>query len=252
MHSVIDDLINENITVKIKTTTTTEKPKSAVEIYLELLQNMIKPTKEALVLPESLSDPVDIGVFAAGNEEGNIDYSDYHYEEFLSNQAVLNHFNEEDLLIGDSFETEGNINLMLETEGDHIVQDTTPRATKMFNSAFPELYRDLIISDKMSDQEGNEEAFTSNFKNKLVEKRVRKRRKQSNGPDDTKDVSAESTTTTRAEEPPPSATSETPSITFLQPLKPKFVDDDSDLDKDLLIMTSSGSLYGKKSFSSTG
>ena len=67
VQSVLDDLIKENVTIRV---TTTEKPKSAVEIYLELLQSMIKPSHEEQVLPD-ISPVVDIGVFADNNNEGN-------------------------------------------------------------------------------------------------------------------------------------------------------------------------------------
>ena len=239
VQTVIDDLIRDNITVKIKTTTT-EKPKSAVEIYLELLQSMIKPTHEEQVLLEEDSQ--------------DDEYQDYYYQEFLSNQAVLNNFSEEDLLIGDSFESEGNVNLMLETEAEQIVQDpTTTTTTERFNSAFPELYRDLTIFDKISSHERKEETVMRNLRHKFVEKRVRKRIKHKSQEEQKKDEGEESTTTTTTEATTEeSGPTETPSIIFLQSFKPRFVDENADLEKDLLVRTSSGSLYGKRSSSSTG
>ena len=247
VQTVIDDLLNENVTIKV---TTTEKPKSAVEIYLELLQSMIKPTHQQQVLPEN--EPfVDIGEFASNNEEGNIDYSeyDYYYEEFLSNQAVLNNFSEEDLLIGDSFETEGNINLMLETDEEKIVQEvhssSTVKPREMFNSAFPELYRDLEIFDKISSRDMTDK--TRNFRNKIVEKRIKKKAKLVKQPEENKDVRVDSTTTTEE-----TVSTERPNIQLFEPKKQRFVDEAADLDKDLVVMTSSGSLYGRKTSSSKG
>ena len=247
MQSVIDDLINENITIKV---TTTEKPKSAVEIYLELLQSMIKPTNEEQVLPDS-SPVVDIGVFANNdNNEGNIDYTDEYYEEFLSNQAVLDNFSEEDLLIGDSFETEGNINLMLETDEEQIVDQPTPTTEKtreMFNSAFPELYRDLEIFDQIS-RGRNKGSLTRNFRNRIVEKRVKKKVKKQKQSDEEIVVSVEITT-----EPVSTSTvTGRPHIHLDDLALPRFVDPKAELDKDILVMTSSGSLYGRKTASSKG
>ena len=238
VQTVIDDLIRDNITVKIKTTTT-EKPKSAVEIYLELLQSMIKPTHEEQVLLEEDSQ--------------DDEYQDYYYQEFLSNQAVLNNFSEEDLLIGDSFESEGNVNLMLETEAEQIVPDPTTTTTERFNSAFPELYRDLTIFEKISSHERKEETVMRNLRNKFVEKRVRKRIKHKSQEEQKEDEGGESTTTTTTETTTEeSSPTETPSILFLESFKPRFVVENADLEKDLLITTSSGSLYGKRSSSSTG
>ena len=245
MQSVIEDLINENITIKV---TTTEKPKSAVEIYLELLQSMIKPTHEEQVLPDS-SPVVDIEVFANNdNNEGNIDYTDEYYEEFLSNQAVLNNFSEEDLLIGDSFETEGNINLMLETDEEQIVDQPTPTTEKtreMFNSAFPELYRDLEIFDQIS-RGRNKGSLTRNFRNRIVEKRVKKRVEKPKQSDEEKVLSEEITTEQV------STSTGRPHIQLEDLAPPRFVDAEAELDKELLVMTSSGSLYGRKAASSKG
>ena len=246
VQSVIDELINENVTIKV---TTTEKPKSAVEIYLELLQNIIKPTNEEQVLPDS-SPVVDIEVFANDNNEGNIDYTNEYYEEFLSNQAVLNNFSEEDLLIGDSFETEGNINLMLETDEEQIVDEprpTTEKTREMFNSAFPELYRDLEIFDKIS-RGSKKGSLTKNFRNRIVEKRIKKRVKKPKQSDEEKVVSAEITT-----EPLSTSTvTGRPHIQLTHLSLPMFVEAEAELDKELLVMTSSGSLYGRKRASSKG
>ena len=246
MQSVLDDLIAENITIKV---TTTEKPKSAVEIYLELLQSIIKPTNEEQVLQDD-SPLVDIGVFANTNNEGNIDYTDEYYEEFLSNQAVLNNFSEEDLLIGDSFETEGNINLMLETDEEQIVEEPTPTKEKtreMFNSAFPELYRDLEIFDQIS-RGRNKGSLTRNFRNRIVEKRVKKRVETQKQSEEEKVVSEEITT----EKVATSTSTVRPHIQLSDLKLPRFVDAEAELAKDILVMTSSGSLYGRKTASSKG
>ena len=249
MQSVLDDLMLENITIKV---TTTETPKSAVEIYLELLQSMIKPTHEEQVLPDN-SPVVDIGVLANNNNEGNIDYTDEYYEEFLSNQAVLSNFSEEDLLIGDSFETEGNINLMLEEDEEHIVDQPTPTTEKtreMFNSAFPELYRDLEIFDQIS-RGRNKGSLTRNFRNRIVEKRVKKKIKKPRQSDEEKVVSEVITT----EQVATSTVTARPHIQLSDlrlPKLPRFVDAEAELDKDVLVMTSSGSLYGRRTASSKG
>ena len=78
------------------------------------------------------------------------------------------------------------------------------------------------------------------------EKRVKKRVEKPKQSDEEKVVSEEITTE------PLSTSTLRPHIQLEDLAPPRFVDAEAELDKELLVMTSSGSLYGRKAASSKG
>ena len=62
-------------------------------------------------------------------------------------------FSYEDILIGDSFENKGNLNFVGDNEYSdldyEIEEESNDDIDKMFNAAFPELYKDLVITKQI-------------------------------------------------------------------------------------------------------
>ena len=149
---ILDKLLAENlfITAEIK-----ERTKNPVDIYLELLGDIVKfedKTNESTTFNEEQSSIFEDDPEETTTELGVIDYSDdsnipeFYYDD---GPAIPEHIDQDDLLIGDSFENKGNIDLMSNDKSDFTLEETTTEQvstqSESFNVAFPELYKDLAI-----------------------------------------------------------------------------------------------------------
>ena len=180
---------------------------------------------------------------------GNIDYSDDHDFYDHHSNVPLN-FNPNDLLIGDSFENEGNINLMSNDKVDKIEEVAQPHSSEKFNSAFPELYKDLAIF----------KAPMKKSRKSDIEIRVKKR---AHIPNDNEThgaliTNANMKATTSTTTLPQIVTEETENVralfSNLEILNyPTFLNESMDnLDKKYLMKTSTGSVYGTTKLASKG
>ena len=151
---VLDELLENNLVVKAK-----ENTKDPVDIYLELLGNVVKFDDRTngtnLVEEDPSTDPLEYVTEETTTDLEIIDYSDdQNYPDFYDDQSSFpEHINQDDLLIGDSFENKGNIDLMSNDKSDFNLEQTSieqaPKEDESFNAAFPELYKDLAIFRKL-------------------------------------------------------------------------------------------------------
>ena len=254
IENIINDLKDQNITI---TAYFEEESKDPVDIYLELLENIVKPevnkTSSIKKLKSNLSDS---SIKLDEEDElqdaliGNIDYStdkDYHED----HSDIPFNFNPNDLLLGDSFENEGNINLMTNNKIDEAEEVVQPHSSEKFNSAFPELYKDLAIfkappkKSRMNDIEirVKKRAHISNTKDAVVIVK-----------DKTNKIAKDKTTTTAK----PVSTEENENFqSFVSDLEifnyPIFMNEPiHNFDKKYLVNTSTGSLYGTFKSASKG
>ena len=116
---VLDELLENNLVVKAK-----ENTKDPVDIYLELLGNVVKFDDRTngtnLVEEDPSTDPLEYVTEETTTDLEIIDYSDdQNYPDFYDDQSSFpEHINQDDLLIGDSFENKGNIDLMSNDKSD--------------------------------------------------------------------------------------------------------------------------------------
>ena len=253
IENIIDDIKIQNISISAYFK---EESKNPVDIYLELLENIVRPeVNSTSPINTAESDPVKSDSSIKLDEEdeqqdafiGNIDYSaDNDYYEDHSDIPL--NFNPNDLLLGDSFEYEGNINLMTTNDKvDQAGEVVQPHSSEKFNSAFPELYKDLAIfkappkKSRMND----------------IEIRVKKRAHTEDG---TVLIAAKDKITTSTTAQPEIATEAEVNENFqafISDLEifnyPIFMNEPIDkLDKKYLVDTSTGSLYGAFKSASKG
>ena len=243
--NVLDQLLAENLIVKADIK---EETKDPVDIYLELLGDVVKFEDKTNETNEEISlEPLKDVVEETTIEPGIIDYSDDpQYPDFYDDQSSIpEHINQDDLLIGDSFENEGNIDLMSNDKSDFILEETSTEQAleenESFNSAFPELYKDLAIFNTIPKKRGRSDI------------RVKKRAEIFSDvvEIDTKSEKIHSTPSTTSIPKRQSTVKHSLSISKVD--FPKFIDpNDANIDKDLVIKTSAGSLLGHMRLSATG
>ena len=241
---VLDQLLAENLIVKANIK---EETKNPVDIYLELLGDVVKFQEQTNETNVELNwDPLTDVVEETTIEPGIIDYSDDpQYPDFYDDQSSIpDHINQDDLLIGDSFENEGNIDLMSNDKSDFVQEETSteqaPEEKESFNAAFPELYKDLAIFNKIPKKRGRSDV------------RVKKRAEIFSDvvEIDTKSekIPAKPTTST-----PKKLSSFKPSLSINKVDFPKFINpSDANINTELVIKTSAGSLLGHKKLSARG
>ena len=244
---VLDELLADNLIVKAKIKENTKDP---VDIYLELLGDVVKFDDRTngtnLSEEDSSTDPLESVTEETTTELGIIDYSDdYDYPDFYDDQSSIpEHINQDDLLVGDSFENKGNIDLMSNDKSDFILEQTSteqaPEENESFNAAFPELYKDLAIFNSLPK------------KGRRSDIRVKKRAEIfSNVVEiDTKSkkINTPTTTSLPKQHTTVKLSSSINKVNLHNFLKPS----DEDIDEELVIKTSAGSLLGHMKLSAKG
>ena len=263
IESVIGKLEAETLSLEA---TLKEEPRDPVDFYLELLDSIVKfedPSEKSTEPALTFSTPEET------TEVGNIDYTEYSElgDYYFDEESLIPHnFDEDDLLLGDSFENEGNINLMTNDKSDYVSDgdddDTLVDTNKddevneePFNAAFPELYRDLAIFNRIPKIKDSRKVD--------AEVRVKKRAEILPELEDIIDLKSTTTTTTTK------ATISTESVVIdevnvesfeeVNFVQSKYADyphftnaSEEDINDDLLVKTSSGFLYGHYKLSTKG
>ena len=259
IESVIGKLEAETLSLEA---TIKEEPRDPVDFYLELLDSIVKfedPSEKSTEPALTFSTPEET------TEVGNIDYTEYseladHY--FDEESLIPHNFDEDDLLLGDSFENEGNINLMTNDKSDYVSEgdddDTLVDTNKddeeneePFNAAFPELYRDLAIFNRIPKIKDSRKVD--------AEVRVKKRAEILPELEDIIDLKS---TTTKAPISTESVVIDEVNVESFDEVnfvQSKYADyphftnaSEEDLNDDLLVKTSSGFLYGHYKLSTKG
>ena len=239
---VLDQLLAENLIVKAHIK---EETKDPVDIYLELLGDVVKFEDKTNETNQELSlDPLKDVAEETTLEPGIIDYSDDpQYPDFYDDQSLIpEHINQDDLLIGDSFENEGNIDLMSNDKSDFILEETSseqaPEENESFNAAFPELYKDLAIFNTIPKKRGRSDI------------RVKKRAEIFS---DVVEIETEKIPEKPTTSKPKRLSTFKPSLSINREDFPKFINpSDANINTELVIKTSAGSLLGHKKLSARG
>lgn len=245
---VLDELLENNLVVKAK-----ENTKDPVDIYLELLGNVIKFDDRTngtnLVEEDPSADPLEYVTEEITTDLGIIDYSDdQNYPDFYDDQfSIPEHINQDDLLIGDSFENKGNIDLMSNDKSDFNLEQTSieEKENESFNAAFPELYKDLAIFSKIPKK---------GIRSDITDIRVKKRAEIFSDVVEIDTKSKRINTATSISLPIPKQQSTVkPSSSISKLNLHKFIKpSDANINTDLIIKTSAGSLLGHMKLSAKG
>ena len=255
--SIIDTLKKENVTL-----VATKVEKDPIDVYLELLDSIILPEtdEENDNLTKVNEEVVDFLKELQQSEENYDDDSNDSVDHFQNlemesdetkefeqiTESIPENFSEDDLLLGDSFENEGNIDFVNTKEPDRFLEQTEEQEdddeedfARQATIAFPELYKDLTVFKKPLKKKNRR----IDIEKKII-KRAETLHSDAIKSDSMKEVKIETTTSTISKQDELEPTT-SPHL-FIGDV------DDTSFEEDLVIKSSSGRVYGAKKESSSG